>query len=275
MPDVRSFPFAAWRRLHAREWHRSTFGRGAYGEPAGTPACASDRGARVHLARRPRARGNVIVTSGTQQAVDIVARALVSPGDLVAVEDPGYPPPRHLFRSIGAQIAGVPVDDEGMRVEALPDAARLVLVSPSHQFPLGMAMSLRRRLALLAWAEDHDAAIVEDDYDSEFRLGGRPIEPLQMLDDAGRVIYLGTSRSRCCPRSASASRSCLTRSGGRWSPRSSSPTGTRHCRPSGHSRRSSAMAGSRATSDGCEACIASATIGSSRSCGATSPMSSA
>ncbi len=112
---------------------------------------------------------------------------------------PGYPPPRHLFRSIGAQIVGVPVDDEGMRVEELPEAARLVLVSSSHQFPLGMAMSLRRRLALLAWAGDHDAAIVEDDYDSEFRLGGRPIEPLQMLDDAGRVIYLGTFSKSMLP----------------------------------------------------------------------------
>ncbi|MBX3028534.1 MAG: PLP-dependent aminotransferase family protein [Chloroflexi bacterium] len=91
------------------------------------------------------------------------------------------------------------MDDEGLLVEGIPDGARLVLVTPSHQYPLGMAMSLRRRLALLAWAEEHGAAIVEDDYDSEFRLGGRPLEPLQMLDDAGRVIYVGTFSKTMLP----------------------------------------------------------------------------
>lgn len=200
VPDVRSFPFAAWRRLNAHEWNRAAIGKGTYGEPAGDAGLREAIAEHVSIARGVRAtRGNVIVTSGTQQAVDVVARALISPGDLVAVEDPGYGPPRHLLRSIGARIAGVPVDEEGMRVEEIPEAARLVLVSPSHQFPLGMAMSLPRRLALLAWAEDHDAAIVEDDYDSEFRLGGRPIEPLQMLDEAGRVIYLGTFSKTLLP----------------------------------------------------------------------------
>jgi GntR family transcriptional regulator/MocR family aminotransferase len=143
--------------------------------------------------------GNVIVTSGSQQALDIVARALISPGDLVAVEDPGYGPARHLLRSLDARIAGVPVDVQGLRVDAIPEAARLVLVTPSHQYPLGMAMSLPRRLSLLAWADEHEAAIVEDDYDSEFRLGGRPIEPLQMLDEAGRVVYIGTFSKSMLP----------------------------------------------------------------------------
>ena len=96
----------------------------------------------------------------------------------MAVEDPGYQPPRLLFRSHGLQVAGVPVDDEGLVVDALPPDARFVYVTPSRQYPLGMAMSLPRRIALLAWAERHDAAIIEDDYDSEFRYGGRPIEPL-------------------------------------------------------------------------------------------------
>jgi GntR family transcriptional regulator/MocR family aminotransferase len=200
VPDVSAFPFDAWRRLHAREWHRATIGRAAYGEPAGDPGLREAIADEVAISRGVRAlRGNVIVTSGTQQALDIVARALIGPGDLVAVEDPGYLPPRHLFGSIGARIAGVPVDEEGIRVDEIPDAARLVLVTPSHQYPLGMAMSLRRRLALLGWAEDHDAAIVEDDYDSEFRLTGRPIEPLQMLDEAGRVIYLGTFSKTMLP----------------------------------------------------------------------------
>ncbi len=86
----------------------------------------------------------------------------------------------------------MPVDAEGLVVEAIPPGVRLITVSPSHQFPLGMAMSLPRRMALLAWAERHGAAIVEDDYDSEFRYGGRPIEPLQTLDQHGRVLYVGS-----------------------------------------------------------------------------------
>ena len=200
VPDIRSFPFDVWRRLHAREWHRSAIGRGAYGDPAGDPGLREAIAEHVAISRGVRTtRDNVIVTNGTQQAVDIVARALIEAGDVVAVEDPGYLPACHLFRSLGAQVLGVPVDDAGMRVDAIPEAARLVLVTPSHQYPLGMAMSLRRRLALLAWAVDHDAAIVEDDYDSEFRLGGRPIEPLQMLDDAGRVIYVGTFSKSMLP----------------------------------------------------------------------------
>jgi GntR family transcriptional regulator/MocR family aminotransferase len=200
VPDIRSFPFDTWRRLNAREWHRSTIGRGSYGDPAGDLGLREAIAQHVSVSRGIRATwGNVIVTSGTQQAMDLVARALISPGDVVAVEDPGYRPPRDLFRSLGAQIVGVPVDEAGMRVDAIPEAARLVLVTPSHQYPLGMAMSLGRRLALLAWAEDHDAAIVEDDYDSEFRLSGRPVEPLQMLDDAGRVIYVGTFSKSMLP----------------------------------------------------------------------------
>jgi GntR family transcriptional regulator/MocR family aminotransferase len=101
--------------------------------------------------------------------------------------------------SLGAEVLGVPVDDQGLVVEAIPPRTRLVYVTPSHQFPLGMAMSLPRRLALLAWAERHDAAVVEDDYDSEFRYGGRPIEPLQTLDGSGRVIYVGSFSKTLLP----------------------------------------------------------------------------
>jgi GntR family transcriptional regulator / MocR family aminotransferase len=134
----------------------------------------------------------VVITNGTQQAVDIVARVLLSPGDRVVVEDPGYGPPRQLFATLGARVTGVAVDAEGLIVDAIPRDTRLVYVTPSHQFPLGVSMSLARRMALLAWAERHDAAIIEDDYDSEFRFVGRPIEPLQNLDRAGRVIYVGS-----------------------------------------------------------------------------------
>jgi GntR family transcriptional regulator/MocR family aminotransferase len=117
---------------------------------------------------------------------------LLAPGDVVAVENPGYPPPRGAFTSLGCRVVGVPVDEEGLVVDALPEDARLVYVCPSHQYPLGMVLSLRRRRALLEWAERVDAAIIEDDYDSEFRFGGRPLEPLHRLDSTGRVLYVGS-----------------------------------------------------------------------------------
>ena len=135
---------------------------------------------------------DVFVTNGSQQAIDLLARVLLEPGDLVAVEDPGYPPPRRAFVAHGGQVAGVPVDEEGLVVDAIPDGTRLVYVTPSHQFPLGMPMSMTRRQALLRWAERADAAIVEDDYDSEFRYGGRPLETLQSLDRSGRVLFVGS-----------------------------------------------------------------------------------
>ncbi len=193
VPDARHFPFDAWRRLEARAWAPSAIGKGFYGDPAGDRGLREAIARHITVARGVRARpDDVVVTNGTQQAVDVVARALLRPGDVVAVEDPGYPSPRRLLSSLGLRVVGVPVDAEGIVVAALPPDARLLFVSPSHQFPLGTAMSLRRRMALTAWAEEHDAAIIEDDYDSEFRLGGRPIEPLQMLDRTGRAIYVGS-----------------------------------------------------------------------------------
>ncbi len=136
---------------------------------------------------------DIVVTNGTQQAIDVVARVLLVPGDRVAVEDPGYVPPRLLFQSLGARVVGVPVDRQGLVVDQLPNTCRLVHVTPSHQYPLGMSMAPARRFALLEWARRHDAAIIEDDYDTEFRFGGRPLEPLQTLDSSGRVIYVGST----------------------------------------------------------------------------------
>jgi len=124
---------------------------------------------------------------------------LLTSGDRVAVEDPGYGPPRRLLASLGLRVTAVPVDGEGLMVDAIPPDTRLVYVSPSHQIPLGMSMSLRRRIALLDWANRNGGAIIEDDYDSEFRFGGRPIEPLQMLDTHGRVIYVGSFSKTMLP----------------------------------------------------------------------------
>ncbi|MPY86939.1 MAG: aminotransferase class I/II-fold pyridoxal phosphate-dependent enzyme [Luteitalea sp.] len=122
----------------------------------------------------------------------LIGRVLISQSTCVAVEEPGYPQARRLFRSLGASVVGVPVDDEGLNVDAIPGNARLVYVTPSHQFPLGTAMSLQRRTALLAWAERRGAVVIEDDYDSEFRFEGRPLDPIQSLDRTGRVIYVGS-----------------------------------------------------------------------------------
>jgi GntR family transcriptional regulator/MocR family aminotransferase len=193
IPDARLFPYQSWRQLLARELTATTVGAGHYADPAGHAGLREAIAGHIGLSRGVQATAtDVIVTNGTQQAVDLIARVLLAPGDQVAVEDPCYRPTARLLATLGAKVAGVPVDDQGMVVDAIPAGTRLVYVTPSHQFPLGMSMSLPRRLALLAWAEHHQAAIVEDDYDSEFRFGGRPIEPLQTLDRAGRVIYVGS-----------------------------------------------------------------------------------
>jgi GntR family transcriptional regulator/MocR family aminotransferase len=200
IPDARLFPYPRWRRLLGRELDASAAGIGAYADPAGHQGLRQAIARHLGVARAVQASAeDVVVTSGTQQAVDLVARVLLDPGDQVAVEDPGYGPPRRLLASLGASVAGVPVDEQGLVVEAIPPRTRLVYVTPSHQFPLGMTMSLARRLALLAWAKRNEAAIVEDDYDSEFRYGGRPLEPLQTMDTGGRVVYVGSFSKTLLP----------------------------------------------------------------------------
>jgi GntR family transcriptional regulator/MocR family aminotransferase len=193
IPDASRFPFAAWRARMARQLYQPAVGNGAQIAAAGHPALRAAIARHVGVSRGVRGTSEeVLVTNGSQQAFDLVARTLLEPGDTVAVEDPGYSLPRLAFRAHGCQVVGVEVDAEGLVVEALPGDARLVYVTPSHQYPLGMAMSMARRQALLQWADRVDATIVEDDYDSEFRYGGRPLEPLQGLDGFGRVLYVGS-----------------------------------------------------------------------------------
>ena len=201
LPDASLFPHEAWRRLMSRVLREDeAVSGGVYGHPAGHHGLRESIARHVGISRAVEASpDDVTVTSGTQQALDLIARVLLSPGDRVAVEDPGYPPPRSLFTSLGARVHGVPVDQDGLIVESLPRNTRLVYVTPSHQYPLGIAMSLPRRVALLAWAERNNAAIIEDDYDSEFRFGGRPIEPLQTLDRGGRVVYVGSFSKTLLP----------------------------------------------------------------------------
>ncbi|HEY1488523.1 MAG TPA: PLP-dependent aminotransferase family protein [Micromonosporaceae bacterium] len=200
LPDARLFPFKTWRRLMAEQLRGSVVGRGNYGEPAGDSRLRAAIARHVGVARGVIADAeDVVVTTGCQQAVDLIARVLLAPGDTVAVEAPGYQAPRELLRSHGLHVVGVRVDAEGLVVDELPDDARLVYVTPSHQFPLGMAMTAARRMALLAWAEAHGAAVIEDDYDSEFRYGAGTVDPLLCLDHSGRVIYVGTFAKTMLP----------------------------------------------------------------------------
>jgi GntR family transcriptional regulator/MocR family aminotransferase len=136
----------------------------------------------------------VVIISGAQQALDILSRLLLSQGDEVLVETPGYRDAFTLFEVHGARLVPLPVDEDGFPVEDIPDlcCARLAFVTPSHQFPRGGTLSLARRLALLDWAQEQEAFIIEDDYDSELRYDGLPLSALQGLDQGGHVIYLGT-----------------------------------------------------------------------------------
>ena len=191
-PDPTLFPWDEWRRLLSRELRGRRPLAGAP-PPEGEVRLRAAVAHHLGVSRGVRATAeDVIICAGAQQAFDLIARVLVEPGECVAVEDPGYAPVREVFRAHGARVVPVPVDAEGLEVGRLPSDARLVYVTPSHQLPLGVAMSLTRRLALLAWSRRHRAAIVEDDYDSEFRYDGRPLDPLQSLDPEGRVLYVGT-----------------------------------------------------------------------------------
>ncbi|MGF1609588.1 MAG: PLP-dependent aminotransferase family protein [Kiloniellales bacterium] len=200
-PDVSSFPFDAWGRILGRIWRHPPTGLTGYGDPAGYLPLR--RGIVQYL---QAVRGlvceaeQVLITAGGQQALDLTARLLLDPGDAVWIEEPGFPGLRGALTAAGARLTPVPVDGEGLDVAAglrLAPDARLVAVTPSHQYPLGVTMSLPRRLALLDWARETGAWILEDDYDSEYRFAGRPLAALQGLDagrsgGAGQVIYVGT-----------------------------------------------------------------------------------
>ena len=200
VPDTTRFPMAAWRRQVTRLLRDMDVADTLYGDPAGHAGLRAEIARHIGLSRSVRVPADqVLITNGTQQALDLVARVLLAPGDRVAVEEPGYPPARELFASHGARLTGVPVDEEGIVVSALPDDTRLVYTTPSHQFPLGPPMSLDRRTALLEWARHAGAVVVEDDYDSEFRFADRPLEPLHSLDRGDRVLYLGSFSKTMLP----------------------------------------------------------------------------
>jgi GntR family transcriptional regulator/MocR family aminotransferase len=193
-PDLSRFPFDLWRRLISRHLREATPAVFDYAENgAGLPALRREIAAYVGRSRAVRCTPDqVIVVNGSQQALDLCARVLINPRDEVAVENPGYPGARLLFAAHGADVKAVRVDGNGLVVSALPKHARIVHVTPSHQFPTGVPLSLGRRLELLDWARRRNAVIVEDDYDNEYRYRGAPLPALQGLTRAVRVVYVGT-----------------------------------------------------------------------------------
>lgn len=193
LPDLNEFPVSEWRRSAARRLRNALPGFFVEDQTQGDPQLRQHLARYLSSSRSVRCSAeSILITAGAQQALDLVARVLVTRGTAVAVEDPGYVGATAVFEAAGASIVSVPVDGEGLVVSALPPSASLVYVTPSHQFPLGMAMSLRRRKELLSWASAANAWIIEDDYDSEYWFDDRRIESLQSLDKNERVIYVGT-----------------------------------------------------------------------------------
>lgn len=193
--DVAAFPVAEWNRLLARSMRERGMRGLQTADPQGDHALRRAISEHVRLARGVRCSAEqVLIVSSTQQALDLIGRLLIDSGDRVLMEDPGYPSARMSFEAAGATVGYLPVDRHGAVTDKLASerAARLLYVTPSHQFPLGVTLSLTRRMAALAWARQRQAWIVEDDYDSEFRYDGRPIAALQGIDRDGRVLYIGT-----------------------------------------------------------------------------------
>jgi GntR family transcriptional regulator / MocR family aminotransferase len=195
-PSFTDFPHETWCRVVARRARRVTIRDLDYGPVEGLPAL---REAIAEYASRARAIActpdQILVVNGSQQALDLAARVLVDPGDVVLMEEPHYRGARTVMRAAGAKIETIAVDEHGLRTAELAQRrtlSRLAIVTPSHQFPTGAVMPLGRRLELLSWARRVGACIFEDDYDSEYRYSGRPIEALAALDDSGCVLYAAT-----------------------------------------------------------------------------------
>lgn len=190
------FPFELWSKItlhHLKYSYRQLSG---YGDAAGYLPL---RKAIAHHLRSTRGvnceERQVIVTNGTQQAVFLITQLLLSRADPVWLEDPCHLGTSDVMSAFGIDVRSVPVDDEGFDIERarkMRKPAKMIYLTPSRQFPLGMTMSLQRRLSVLEWAKENDAWIIEDDYDSEFRYSGRPLPALQGLDRGGRVLYVGT-----------------------------------------------------------------------------------
>lgn len=189
------FPVRTWLRLTTGAWKRRTADLVHYGDVQGyrplREALAD------HLTRHRAVKTSsdqILLTAGSQQSLDMIARLLMDPGDIAAMEDPGYDGAISALSASGAELLPVPVDEKGIDINAAGsiDEAKLLYTTPSHQYPLGVTLSLERRLALLGWAQRNGSWVIEDDYDSEFRYEARPLPALQGLAAQDRVVYVGT-----------------------------------------------------------------------------------
>ncbi|WP_261276593.1 MocR-like pyridoxine biosynthesis transcription factor PdxR [Serratia entomophila] len=196
LPALDAFPRALWQRIVARQLRGATMASLALPPANGQPELREAIANYLHLSRGIDCRPEqIFICAGYPALLDLIADTLLQAGDEVWLEDPGYPVTLPLLRAAGMRPVPVPVDEQGMNVAAgiaTAPQARLAVVTPTHQSPLGVSLSLARRMALLDWAQQRSAWILEDDYDSEFRYHGRPLPPLKSLDRQGRALYAGT-----------------------------------------------------------------------------------
>ncbi|RKU00495.1 DNA-binding protein [Burkholderia sp. Nafp2/4-1b] len=195
VPDVSRFPARVWTRLHNKYWRRLRPDLLTYAPGGGLALLREALADYLRTSRSVRCTPEqIVITTGIHQSIDLAVRLLTDPGDAIWTEDPCYWGVRSVLNVSGLTTRPIPVDDEGIAPSAadLAEPPKLMLVTPSHQYPLGMVMSLARRRMLLEYARQHGCWIIEDDYDSEFRYGSRPLASLQGLDSSGQVIYVGS-----------------------------------------------------------------------------------
>lgn len=196
LPALDQFPHKIWSRVASRHAKHLSIKHMAYADPAGHPPLREAIAQYLRTARAVHCEaGQILIVSGSQMGLQICAMALLTTRDTVCIEEPGYPGARDALRSTGASLVPVPLNEEGIDVSQIAvrgKNVRVVYVTPSHQYPLGLSMSASRRLELLAWAKQNQSWILEDDYDSEYRYASRPLGALQGMDNDSRVIYIGT-----------------------------------------------------------------------------------
>ncbi len=202
IPDVREFPLKTWSRIQNRQWRSGPWDLMRYAPAGGYGPLRQAISDYLGSVRSVRSTAQqVVMTTGIHQGIDVAARLLCDPGDTVWIEEPAYWGVRNLLTSSGLNLVPIRVDDEGIWPGEAERARppRLIVVAPSHQYPLGMVMSLARRHMLLDYARQFSCWILEDDYDSEFRYDTRPLSSLQGMDEAGRVLYAGSFSKTLCP----------------------------------------------------------------------------
>jgi GntR family transcriptional regulator/MocR family aminotransferase len=195
VPDVTLFPHKIWSQLTLKHWRSPGIDNMTYGHQGGHPRLKEALAKHLRMSRSLICTPEqILITDGIHQAINLCVHMLTDPQSRAWVEDPGYWGIRNILSALGVNIVGIPVDEEGMNPsqDVMKQPPRLIFMTPSHQYPLGYVMSLSRRRTLLEYANKHKAWIVEDDYDSEFRYGGRPLAALQGLEPNSRVLYTGT-----------------------------------------------------------------------------------